>query len=306
MSKFIAYVFVFFCLLFSLPSFALGKLGHQLVCQLAFEHLSTTKQQKITQLLHAIPIEEQQRINLYNNLNKNSPIYFSNACTWADTIKKLPIYKKYNSWHYINVPRNYTSIPKNSCKDNCLPRAIIQHQKLLNIEKVSLDNTPKVKDRSTWETTQALLFLGHWLGDIHQPLHVSYASDLGGNKIRLQIKRGRCNSLHWYWDSCLLSLSKRTKAKWISTLKSQWSNVKVYPYSDDDVWKWADESYQIITKPSFQYCNLVNINNEEQRCQEPLGKVSLAHNYHVQHLPILELQLVKAAKRLKNILDASL
>jgi len=40
----------------------------------------------------------------------------------------------------------------------------------------------------------SLKYLGHWVGDIHQPLHVSFADDRGGNFIR---ESGPCvNSQH--------------------------------------------------------------------------------------------------------------
>ena len=34
------------------------------------------------------------------------------------------------------------------------------------------------------ERAEAIIFLGHFVGDVHQPLHVSYESDQGGNLIR--------------------------------------------------------------------------------------------------------------------------
>ena len=48
----------------------------------------------------------------------------------------------------------------------------------------------------------SLKFLGHWVGDIHQPLHVSFEDDRGGNSIQVT---GVCGSnLHSAWDTCLV------------------------------------------------------------------------------------------------------
>jgi hypothetical protein len=48
----------------------------------------------------------------------------------------------------------------------------------------------------------ALKSLGHWVGDIHQPLHVSFLDDRGGNTIRTS---GQCpGNLHAVWDNCLV------------------------------------------------------------------------------------------------------
>src|SRR5262245_45147476 len=48
----------------------------------------------------------------------------------------------------------------------------------------------------------ALKFLGHFTGDIHQPLHMSFEGDLGGNQVNVS---GLCSrNLHSAWDTCLV------------------------------------------------------------------------------------------------------
>ncbi|KAA8544990.1 hypothetical protein F0562_019793 [Nyssa sinensis] len=46
---------------------------------------------------------------------------------------------------------------------------------------------------------EALLFLSHFMGDIHQPLHVGFTSDEGGNTIDLRWF-GHKSNLHHVWD----------------------------------------------------------------------------------------------------------
>ncbi|TYK65268.1 S1/P1 nuclease [Colwellia echini] len=278
-------------LLYSQPSFALAKFGHQLVCQLAFDHLSTAKQQRVIQLLHAVPRKHQTLINQYNNNKIDSPMTFAKACTWADAVKKQSEFKQYSSWHYFNVPRDLARITtKPLCSKNCLPQAIITHQKQLQANPRS------------WESAQALLFLGHWLGDIHQPLHVSYASDLGGNKIRFSDTKSYCKNLHSYWDTCLIKTTRRTKKDWIAKLNSQWNSISIPPFYNQQVWGWADESYQLIRQPDFQYCNL----SSRGECLQPQNRITLSDNYAQKHIPLMEQQLLKAAKRLTRLLEVSL
>ena len=50
--------------------------------------------------------------------------------------------------------------------------------------------------RRKWE---ALSFLGHYLGDVHQPLHAGKKTDLGGNSIKIYWYGSRSN-LHKVWD----------------------------------------------------------------------------------------------------------
>src|SRR5438309_534896 len=61
----------------------------------------------------------------------------------------------------------------------------------------------------------SLKFLGHWVGDIHQPLHVSFADDRGGNFIR---ESGPCvNSLHTVWDTCIIEKKLGTDPQTVAT-----------------------------------------------------------------------------------------
>jgi len=274
------------------PSFALGKLGHQIICQLAFEHLPLTKQTRISTLLKTIPKQHQHLINNYNYKKKNSPVTFANACTWADAIKRLDSFKAYSSWHFMNVPRNQQSIKANDCSKNCLPQAILKHQKIL----------AQTKKKVNWQQVQALLFLGHWLGDIHQPLHISFADDLGGNNVKFSHLSTKCKNLHWYWDDCILYKGRKTKKKWLALLTKKWNKYSQQNWQTEQVWRWADESFQLAKSASLNYCQL----NNQGFCQKPTGKIRLPKNYLRRHQVIIEQRLLLAAQRLNKILVATL
>ncbi len=291
-TKHLTFILLFCILTLSKPSFALGKLGHQIVCQLAFEHLSQPKQKKITALLNAIPKQHQKLINHYNYQKQETPITFANSCTWADAVKRLEDFKDYSSWHYMNIPRTTTEIKANDCEKNCLPQAILKHQQVL----------AQNKSNDRWQQAQALFFLGHWLGDIHQPLHISFSSDLGGNEIKFTHLENKCSNLHWYWDQCILYRGKDSKAKWLVLLNTQWSQHPQPNWQTEQVWQWADESFQLVKESSFNYCKL----NKQGSCQKPKNKIKLPSDYLTQYQPIIEQRLLQAAQRLTNILEATL
>jgi hypothetical protein len=48
------------------------------------------------------------------------------------------------------------------------------------------------------EKLAALKFPGHWVGDIHQPMHAGFRDDRGGNHVRML--GSSCESLHTLWD----------------------------------------------------------------------------------------------------------
>lgn len=279
-------------MLLSNPSFALGKLGHQIICQLTFEHLPKNKQIKITNLLSTIPKQHQGLINSYNHHKQDAPITFANACTWADAVKRMDSYKKYSAWHYMNVSREHTAIKREDCNKNCLPQAILHHQYVL----------AQNKNKSNWQQAQALLFLGHWLGDIHQPLHISFADDLGGNEIKFSHLDTKCSNLHWYWDQCILYRGKHTKTKWLTLLKTRWNQQSQPNWHTAQVWQWADESFQLAKKSSVYYCQL----NKHGSCQKPVNEIKLPLDYLEQFQPLMEQRLLQAAQRLTKVLEAVL
>jgi hypothetical protein len=276
-------------MLLSKPSLALGKLGHQVICQLAFEYLPADKQTKITKLLKTLPKQHQALINRYNYQKQDAAITFANACTWADAVKRLEEFKGFNSWHYMNVPREHAEIKAKDCDKNCLPQAILNHQQILT----------QTKNQNNWRQAQALLFLGHWLGDIHQPLHVSFADDIGGNKIKFSHLETKCNNLHWYWDQCILYRGKHSKRKWLDLLRAKWQQQSQPKWQVEQVWQWADESFQLAKEANFNYCQL----NSQGSCQKPKDKIKLPQGYLKQYQPIMEQRLLLAAQRLTRILE---
>ena len=290
--KYLTLSMFFFTVLLSNPSYALGKLGHQIICQLTFEYLPENKQTKITNLLNTIPRMHQELINSYNYEKPDAPVTFANACTWADAVKRIESYTDFSAWHYMNVSREHTVIKKADCKKNCLPQAILHHQLVL----------AQNKNKNNWQQAQALLFLGHWLGDIHQPLHISFADDLGGNKIKFSHLETKCSNLHWYWDQCILYRGKHSKTKWIALLKTKWNQQAQPNWQTAQVWQWADESFQIAKKSSVNYCQL----NNHGSCQKPINKIKLPQGYLEQYQPIMEQRLLQAAQRLTKVLEAVL
>jgi len=111
---------------------------------------------------------------------------FTDACTWPDHPRKRA------EEHFINVPRTLQTIATAQCQGapTCLFTAIVTDREVL---RTSNDDAAKLA---------SLKFLGHWIGDIHQPLHVSFADDRGGNFIR---ESGPCvDSLHTVWDTCII------------------------------------------------------------------------------------------------------
>lgn len=316
---FSAFLFFFF----TSPAFALGKVGHQVICQVAFEHLATPTQNKITTLLKTLPNKHKKLINKYNHRKTNTTVTFADSCTWADAIKKYKSFNQYKKWHYLNVTRDQSKVTSHTCYKNCITAAIQYHIKALL--KPPSKTGPSSKKASSWEKLQALMFLGHWLGDIHQPMHVNFASDIGGNRIKVvmldTVNKGnkyiKCNNMHWLWDECLLyrqtqpsktyQNNKNLFARLYQTLSEQWESAPVSDWQKDSIYTWATESLTIARKPSVLYCTV----NKNNYCM-PLSataqkkKLKLPNTYQEEHQPILEKRMLQASVRLAYTLEQSL
>ncbi|WP_426358747.1 S1/P1 nuclease [Pseudocolwellia sp. HL-MZ19] len=301
---------------FTPKTFALGKVGHQVICQLAFDHLPANTQNKVNTLLSGLSNKHKKLINKYNHSSVKSEVTFAESCTWADAIKKDKSFDKYKSWHYLNVDRNETEVTEKTCDKNCITVAIQLHKKIL-----SEPLTNNASQNDSWERLQALMFLGHWFGDIHQPMHINFASDLGGNRTKITMlnpqAKGKefvkCNNMHWLWDECLLYPMTESKSHDHSNeglftvlhdkLNKQWSFAPISEWQKDSVYTWATESLTITRSADLLYCEL----DSKNACL-PIKKqiINLPSTYQDEHQSILETRMLQASARLAYTLENTL
>ncbi len=234
-------------------TFAFSFQNHRVICQMAYEQLTPKAQQSVDQVI-----------------SKTSFKSFADACPWPDQIRQQPNHKHTKYWHYINVPRSANKVSKGHCSaQGCLFTGIEQTQQRLQ------------KNPNDW---QALLFLGHLIGDLHQPLHVSYADDRGGNQVRLQ-QRKKATNLHAVWDGGLLK-------------RKQWqkhSDELLLEISSEDAKQWRTGSLEAWATESLL------ITQDAYRLLPPSGKVN--DKYVDYFVPKLELQMQKASVRLASMLQ---
>jgi hypothetical protein len=106
---------------------------------------------------------------------------FSQNCTWPDIVRKSNEFKFTAPWHFINRDKGeeYFDPKLLDLNGDVL-------QALLLADKNLTDSTTSMDQRRFW-----LRILGHMTGDSHQPLHVGFKSDFGGNTIKQ-------NDAFWY------------------------------------------------------------------------------------------------------------
>ena len=118
----------------------------------------------------------------------------------------------------------------------------------MNDGKILASKSAKKADRLL-----ALKFLGHWVGDIHQPLHVSFEDDRGGNNISVS---GRCSGkLHSTWDTCLVENAVGTDvADAVDELIDAITPETITKWNASDPREWANESFAVAEAVKTGYC----------------------------------------------------
>jgi S1/P1 Nuclease len=99
----------------------------------------------------------------------------SSIATWADEIRDESIGQGKAPLHYVNVERNSEKVDRALKNGENVLGAIATYSAIM-----------KDPTKSLQEHRNALAFVVHFVGDVHQPLHVSYAEDKGGNKVRVK------------------------------------------------------------------------------------------------------------------------
>jgi S1/P1 Nuclease len=150
------------------------------------------------------------------------------------------------------------------------------------------------------EKLLALKYLGHWVGDIHQPLHVSFKDDRAGNNVDVN---GQCSSnLHSAWDTCLvLAVVSEDVADAATDLMKTITPAKIEKWNDSDPMDWANESFDISVKAQTKYCV-----QQGASCNAAPRAVKVDDAYIAANGPIVREQLQKAGVRLAHLLDDAL
>ncbi|MEO6668109.1 MAG: S1/P1 nuclease [Ferruginibacter sp.] len=245
-----AFVVCIFMTASSEKCFAWGKEGHEIVAQIAFRFLDDSTKKLVKSFLGNLSIEE--------------------ASTWMDEEKSNSYYNYMRTWHYVNVDSGQAYKPSTE-------RDIIT---VLNSAILDLKN---YKNLSKKDVKRDLLLIFHLIGDLHQPLHVGYGIDRGGNSIEITSPLVSGN-LHVVWDSQII------QAKGI-TLDSC---MAIYPTLDAkavsqirkiSVLSWMNQSRSLLNVVySFQ-------NN------------FLSPEYIDQNVAVIERQLLYGGIRLASILN---
>lgn len=257
------------------PAFAWGNVGHEIIGSVAQRRLSTPARNRALALLRSdtgCPASPATR-------------NFGQVATLPDDFRNREGGQVTRDWHFVNIDiANPAYVESRDCPSgDCVNRRIDRMVEMLNDPS-----------KSRCQKKDALIYLTHFVGDLHQPFHCGFgrlpngAPDLGGNLVDVIINNRR-NNLHSVWDSTLISLQGRNNDAWVNHIAND-----VIPTLDAGKLaelrsaEWVNESHRIAID------------------QHVADGTTLDQDYIDESTPIIDEQLALAAVRLANLVEEAL
>ncbi|HEX4962880.1 MAG TPA: S1/P1 nuclease [Thermoanaerobaculia bacterium] len=235
------------------PAMAWGPTGHRVVGRIAEHHLTPEAQRAVAAIL--------------------GPESLARVSTWPDDIRSDPNWKQSTPWHFLSIDDNETLETTARAPEGDVLSAMQRFEKVLR--------DPQADRKSKAE---ALKFLVHFVGDVHQPLHVGRRADRGGNEI-IVLWFSQPSNLHSVWDGGMIDATKLSF--------SELAEFIDHPTAEE-ITTWQSAPYADWIKESF---------DARQQVYD-IGKRDLSYDYAFRQMPLVERRLVQAGVRLAGLLNS--
>jgi len=266
--------------------YAWGPEGHIVVASIAMNNLKTSTTQAIQKYLPT---------------GQNLP----DIANLADTYRSTTDGKWSAILHYVDLFRNQTAYNAAlDCAQGCVVSAIANYTSILEqtgykYKMLPASNTFRLPVEMQGITLpdiaepNALEFLVHFVGDVHQPLHVGYGDDEGGNTVTVTFYTTKTN-LHAVWDSGIITRYNSNATSFTEELLGMiQANSTLNDFTKQtDVVTWANESFDEVRSPDGVY-------DFNSTATIPL----LSDWYYTKNLPVIKLRLIAAGLRLAALLN---
>lgn len=244
-----------FLITLSLAAADWGPTGHRATAVIAEQYLSPKAKRKIKKLL-----------------GKET---FATVSTYADEIKGNPELYKYSPWHYVNIAPGDTYITSSKNPKGDLVTGIEMCKEIL---------TSKTSTQE--EKVFYLKLLIHFMGDLHQPLHMGHQDDKGGNDFQVQWF-GEGTNLHSVWDAKIIESYGMSYSELVTNF-GQKDKQKYKIFTSGNLLNWVEEGKDLVQ----------TVYNSATKGE------NLKYNYLNTYMPIVEEQIEKGGMRLAAVLNA--
>lgn len=240
---------------------AWAPLGHQIVAGIAARELTPAARRQVSALLGG-----------------DAGAMMVLDSSWADEIRDSR--PQTASWHYVNIEigsQGYVAA-RDCPRGDCVVAQIDRDAHILS--------DPRAPQAAK---TEALEFLIHFVGDVHQPLHAADRDDKGGNDIHVRLRGKRLN-LHQVWDQAVVEAVGRDSERAAAQIDLSFSPQQKKRLSGGTAADWANESFALADREI--YAKL-----------PPYGRITLPDDYPGRESGVTRLQLARAGLRLAALLN---
>ncbi|MDY0149489.1 MAG: S1/P1 nuclease [Kiritimatiellia bacterium] len=275
---------------------AWGPEGHEIIAEISLYYLTPVARLAVDDILGSYHLSDYD------------------IATWPDTIRGNKEYKELypnnGRWHYIDFDTGMKydddfELKPTENGDDVVTQVTRWRDEL---------RSGKLKGERQLD---ALRFLVHFVGDLHQPMHCAFRyGDMGGNMLPVNSFTGEHYSfgpeddldyppsLHAAWDEYLVQemvAGRKTKAV-VRALQREITDQDVRRWMKEDVLGWATDSYWIARKKAYRWTDGTPVPYTWSRPGMDLTR----DNYIDSHVHLVDEQLKKAGVRLALMLNTAL
>ncbi|MGH6827410.1 MAG: S1/P1 nuclease [Rhizomicrobium sp.] len=248
-------------LLLPVPARAWGPEGHEIVARIAADNLSPSAHLRISQIFGG-----------------DAPELMVLDSNWADEIRSAR--PATVPWHFVNIEVGTKGYNR---KRDCRHDACVVAQ--IGRDVAVLQNPGAGHDARL----EALRFLIHFVGDIHQPLHDADRHDKGGNKLTVYLGRRRSN-LHRVWDENVVAALGSDPLAVAGSIERDLSPLEKRTLASGTPADWANEGFHLAERNIYAHL-------------PARGRIRLRADYALDQQAIVRLQLARAGLRLAMLLN---
>jgi len=293
------------------PAWPWGCDGHEIVASIASRHLGPAATRQVAALIG----------------HPSAVIFVSRRCdvvglepladvsTWADDIRS--VVPTTAPWHFLDIPRGTSptaSVTELCPPAGCVTRAITEQLAIL-----------ADAGRTTQERANALMYVVHFVGDVHQPLHCTTNRDRGGNCVPVdffgqpsrpdpQSAHGDWRpNLHSVWDTDLVkkAMVGATVQQHAQALDARFAD-RIASWQHGTPETWAKESNRIADEVVYgklpvplpvEPGDVVRCDEDHVSERWRAYHEKLDQPYADAAIPVVDEQLAKAGARLAMVLN---
>ncbi len=222
---------------------AWGRTGHYITGEIAQRHLNAEAAAAVERILGDTSLAV--------------------ATVWMDQVRSQDDYRYTADWHWVTIPDGMTYEETEKNPNGDVIRSLEENIELL-----------KAGGLTEKEELDALRFVIHMIGDMHQPLHVGTGEDRGGNDVRVKWM-GSNSNLHRVWDTNMIEswgltttqfvealdvVTPETVAKWQNSGPRDWAAESVtyrdtiydIPENNELEWEYRNKNFHVVEKRLIQ------------------------------------------------------